>query len=75
MYKHTYEQKVMNFIEDNSATEANNKVAKTFKKEVRKTINECKQLIDNSKKWNMINLNPPPNTQRTDQNSQRKYTD
>jgi hypothetical protein len=76
IYKNIYEHKVMDFIVDNGATEVSNKLTKTFQKEVRKTVNECKQLINNNKKWNIINLNPnPPNTQRTDQSPQRERTD
>jgi hypothetical protein len=51
-------RKLKNFISKSEATETNDNVTAKFKKHLRTTLNECKQIIDANKKWRYINLNP-----------------
>jgi hypothetical protein len=58
MYRDTYEQKVTDFISESGATETNNHTTKRFQSELRRTLNECKQVVDNSQNWKYGNMNP-----------------
>jgi hypothetical protein len=58
IYHDEYEQKVQNFISNNDAIETNENVTAKFQKDVRITLNECKQVINADSKWKYINLNP-----------------
>jgi hypothetical protein len=39
-------------------TETNGNITAKFQKDIRTTLNECKQIIDTDSKWRYINLNP-----------------
>jgi hypothetical protein len=56
--RNEYEQKVENFICSNEAIKANCNITDKFQKDLRITINECKQVISADSKWRYINLNP-----------------
>ena len=58
IYKDEYVQKVKNFTSNNKASETSEHITVKFQKDVKTTLNECKQLIDTHKKWKYINLNP-----------------
>jgi hypothetical protein len=60
IYRNEYEQKVENFISNNEAIEVNGNITDKFQKNLRSTINECKQIISTGSKWRYINLNPGP---------------
>jgi hypothetical protein len=53
-----YEHKVNSFISNSEATEANDNFTAKFQKDIRSTLNECRQIIDKNNKWKYINLNP-----------------
>jgi hypothetical protein len=54
-----YQEKPLDFINDNSTT-ANRDLTKDFQKEIRKTISECQILIQKQTKWRLGNLTPRP---------------
>jgi hypothetical protein len=56
IYRNEYEQKVENFISNNEAIEVNGNITDKFQKNLRSTINECKQIISTDSKWRYINL-------------------
>jgi hypothetical protein len=58
VYRDEYEQKVKNFISNNETTETNGNITAKFQKDIRTTLNECKQKIDTDSKWRYTNLNP-----------------
>jgi hypothetical protein len=58
MSQNDYEQKVLKFISCSDATETNNNVTSVFQKELRHMLNDCKQIVNNSNKWRLINVNP-----------------
>ena len=47
-----------NFIADNKAVEVNNKFTSKFQKDLRNTLNNCKQIVGTENKWRYTNLNP-----------------
>jgi hypothetical protein len=58
IYQNNYQENVLHFINDNNFTNMTNDPTQNFQKEIRKTINDCPQLIKKNEKWKYINLNP-----------------
>jgi hypothetical protein len=58
IYHKDYNQKVLNFISDNKAIEVNNNITTKFQKDLRNTLNNCKQIVGADNKWRYVNLNP-----------------
>jgi hypothetical protein len=58
IYCKDYDQKVLNFISENMATEVNDNITTKFQKDLRNTLNNCKQIVEVDNKWRYINLNP-----------------
>ena len=64
LYLDDYNRKVNEFISSNNFTTVNADITKTLQKELRNTINECQNMIQNSEKWELVNLNPTAPTMR-----------
>jgi hypothetical protein len=62
LYLHDYDNKVQNFIENNNFDIESTDPTKKYQAEIRKNINQCKQIIANNHKWRYVNMNPSPPT-------------
>lgn len=58
IYRNIYHEKIMKFIGNNNFNSIKGDLTKGFQKELRNSINECHQIIQNDIKWKYINLNP-----------------
>ena len=63
-YLDDYHLTVHEFISNNHFSTVNNDLTSTFQKEIRKTINDCVQIIHRDEKWKYVNLNPSAPTMR-----------
>jgi hypothetical protein len=57
IYCKDYDQKILNFISENKATEVNNNITTKFQTDLRSTLNNCKQTVGADNKWKYVNLN------------------
>jgi hypothetical protein len=71
-YQDDYTNKVMHFIFNNNFTNGNIDLIKKFQKDIRSNINQCQLIIPKDKRWKYINLNPTPQHQRPNKDTQRK---
>jgi hypothetical protein len=66
-----YNQKLNDFIENNNFNSTRSEPTNKFQTKVREIIRKSTHLIQQSQKWQYINLNPtaPTHHKRTDKNS------
>ena len=62
LYLHDYDKKVQNFINNNNFDVEPIDPTKKYQAEIRKNINQCKQIIASNHKWRYVNMNPSPPT-------------
>jgi len=72
VYHSEYEQKVLDFI-SNSGAEVNSNITTKFQKDLRRTINSCKSLIDTEKLTHQPKPGNPTN-ERINKSTQRGNT-
>ena len=62
LYLHEYDTKVQNFIDSNKFDIESTDPTKKYQAEIRKNLNQCKQIIANNQKWKYVNINTSPPT-------------
>jgi hypothetical protein len=64
LYTEEYNQRIQDFIDDNTFDSVNSDPTKSYQRELTATILECNTLIKKDSKWKFKNLNPKAPTIR-----------